>query len=100
MFLYSEDAITDELHWLKYNCQPWTEVLRKWQVTSAYRVNMFLEGERDVESFKLLLNPKVDSLVCLYCSCIVLSFTKLLSADIRFILLLSVVQSVVMQLIE
>lgn len=60
-----ENSISDELNWLKYNTQPWAEVLRKWDATSSYRVSMFLEGQHDVESFKLMLNPKADSLVCI-----------------------------------
>lgn len=53
----------DELNWLKYNNQPWTEVLQKWRVTATYRINKFFLGESDVDSFKLLLDPKADTLV-------------------------------------
>ncbi len=58
-----EEAVADDLNWLKFNSQPWTEVLAKWQATSKYRVTQLLVGAKDVDSFKLLLDPKADSLV-------------------------------------
>lgn len=47
----SEESVRDELNWLKYNSQPWTEVLRKWQFTSLYRVQQWLDGVKDVDAF-------------------------------------------------
>lgn len=63
MCTFIEEDVQDELNWLKYNNQPWTEVLQKWRVTATYRINKFFLGESDVDSFKLLLDPKADTLV-------------------------------------
>lgn len=59
---FVEESVRDDINWLKYRSQPWTEVLRKWQTTSTYRVQLFY-GDGDIDLFKLMLNPKVDNLV-------------------------------------
>jgi hypothetical protein len=54
----------DDLNWLKYNTQPWTEVLQRWSKTSQFRVAAFNSGQRNIGAFTLLTDPKMDSLVC------------------------------------
>jgi hypothetical protein len=53
----------DSLNWLKFNSQPWSEVKKHWKVTSKYRVDQFLVEKKEIETFKLLLDPKADDLV-------------------------------------
>ena len=68
--LASEIEVQDELNWLRYNIQPWTTVLTKWEKTSNYRITVLQSGVKSLSDFKLYGNPKVDSLVGLiryYC---------------------------------
>jgi hypothetical protein len=64
--MLAEESVRDELNWLKYNSQPWTEVLQKWEATSSFRVQLFLNGDKDIQAFKLMLNVKADSLVSVF----------------------------------
>jgi hypothetical protein len=62
-FCFAEELFVDELNWLKYNSQPWTEVLEKWKITSSFRVAAFHKGVKNVGEFTILSNPKMDNLV-------------------------------------
>lgn len=57
-----EHLVTEELNWLKYNTQPWMEVLEKWKTTSSFRVSSFNRGLKTIGAFTTLSNPKMDSL--------------------------------------
>lgn len=54
---------SDDINWLKYNKQPWTEVLRKWTSTSQFRVQGFLSGDKTIANFPTVNDPKADCLV-------------------------------------
>nr|XP_047146856.1 uncharacterized protein LOC124819367 isoform X3 [Hydra vulgaris] len=58
-----EEAVQDDLNWLKFNSQPWTEVCHKWKLTSKFRLKSFQSGSKDIPNFKLLLDLKADALV-------------------------------------
>jgi len=55
--------VRDDLNWLKYNMQPWTVVLQKWEKTAAYRVQVLQSGVKKLDDFKLYADRRVDSLV-------------------------------------
>jgi hypothetical protein len=60
-----EHLFTEELNWLKYNTQLWTEVLVKLKITSSFRVPLFSKGLESIGAFAIFSNSKVDSLVCI-----------------------------------
>ncbi|XP_065668242.1 uncharacterized protein LOC136088450 [Hydra vulgaris] len=58
-----KEEIQDDLNWLKFNNQPWTEVCHKWKSTSKFRLKSFQLGTKDIPNFKHLLDLKADALV-------------------------------------
>ena len=60
---FADELVVDDLNWLKYNAQPRTQVLEKWKRTSAFRVAAFNKGVKNIGSFTILSNPKMDNLV-------------------------------------